>query len=329
MTAALIVASGKTANKEKLEPGKQIGTISAIERVVLLLRQAGIRTIVVCGEEEETKKLVPSMNLVFLSSPQGGEMLDSIQLGLNYLQGKCSQVLIAYVDIPMFSLRTVEALLEGEESVRVPAYSGQRGHPILLREEAFGPILSYHGTGGLKGAIKAAGLQRKVVEVEDAGILSDIQKDASYIDILPDHDASRLRLSCQFRIGRESVFYGPGVHQLLQLTRELGSLLDACRYMGISYSKGRKIIHTMEQQLGAPVIETQQGGRGGGYSRLTERAKAMMVSYDAFCEEAEEDLQALFRRHFAAQIEELEKSKFQSENSVDNESEEERPWNRD
>ncbi len=298
MTAALIIASGKTGSKENLDPGKKIGSISAVERVALLLQQAGIRQIVVCGDEEQLKKLVPAMNLVFLPAPQGGDMLSTIQTGLTYLQHKCAQVLIAYVDVPMFSLDTVQALLRGTGSVRVPAHSGRRGHPIVLTSDSIPAILAYRGGGGLKEAIAQAGLEREILEVDDCGILSDIQKDDSYIQILPDHDLSRLRLSCQFRIGRESVFYGPGVHQLLQLTQELGSLLDACRYMGISYSKGRKIIHVMESQLGTPVILTQQGGKGGGHSHLTSETRNMMSRYDAFCSDAEQMLQALFAKHF-------------------------------
>lgn len=108
------------------------------------------------------------------------------------------------------------------------------------------------------------------------------------------------RAALRFRLLAERVFYGPGPHKLLELTRELGSLSEACRCMGISYTKGRKLISTMEQQLGASVIETRQGGKGGGFSHLTPRARDLMARYSAFCLEAENVLQALFQKHFAA-----------------------------
>ena len=69
--------------------------------------------------------------------------------------------------------------------------------------------------------------------------------------------------------------------------------------MGMSYTKGRKIISTMEEQMGTPVLETQQGGKTGGGSRLTKAAKGMMVSYSAFQEEAEAALQEIFKKHFS------------------------------
>lgn len=308
MTAALIVAAGRTGSKAQLAPEKKTGMITAIERVALLFQQAGIRRIVVVCDGDGVKKLAPSMNLTFLTSPIGGEMLDSVKTGLAYLQGKCRRAFISYVDVPLFSLRTVRALLDAGGGAAVPSYNGRGGHPILLEAAVFGSVLSYTGGDGLKGAIDASGAERRFVAVDDPGIVSDIQKDDSYESLLPGHDAAKLRAAFQFRICRECVFYGPGAHQLLQLTRELGSLSDACRHMGISYSKGRKIIANMERQMGGPVIETQQGGKGGGGSRLTQRAAELMERYDAFCLEAEDALQILFQKHFATQSDEVRRT---------------------
>ncbi len=299
MITALIVASGKRSDRDTFDPGYKVGSISAIRRIVLLFQQAGIKKIVVCGEEEEVKKLVPSMNLVFLPAPPEGEMLDCIQRGVAYLQREASQILVCHVDIPLFSTKTVSSLLKAEGTICVPSHKGKRGHPILLRRDCFSSILSYRGGGGLKAAIRASGFERTTVEVEDQGIIVDVLEDENYSKLLPDHDAGKLRLSCQLRIGREEMFYGPGVHQLLLLTQEQGSLIDACKFMGISYSKGRKIIQTMEEQTGAPVLVTRQGGKGGGYSKLTEEAKTVLNHYDALLAEAEEILQKLFVKHFA------------------------------
>lgn len=109
---------------------------------------------------------------------------------------------------------------------------------------------------------------------------------------------SNITVSCKIRLGKEKGFYGPGVHQLLQLTEEYGSLSQACQQMGMSYSKGRKIIATMEEQLGVPILETRQGGKSGGFSHLTEAAKSMIEHYSAFWGEADDAIQAIFRKHF-------------------------------
>ena len=304
MTAALIISAGRTDRKDRFSPARQIGKISAIERIALLFKVAGIQRIVVVGDEEELpQKLVSSMNLVFLNVTSGGEMLDSIRRGLQYLQNKCTDVIVSYVDVPMFSLQTVQALLKASENVCIPSYHGRCGHPILLRNVCFDDIISYHGTDGLKGAIEAVGIKRQIIEVDDKGILTEPQSGVSYETLAAEHEISKMRASFQIRISKEKGFYGPGAHHLLQLTEELGSLSNACQHMGMSYTKGRKIISTMEEQMGTPVLETQQGGKTGGGSRLTEAAKQMMVRYSAFQDEADAALQKIFKKHFSEMIE--------------------------
>lgn len=113
-----------------------------------------------------------------------------------------------------------------------------------------------------------------------------------------DAGTEKLQLDFRIRLSRERAFYGPGTHQLLQLTDETGSLLEACRRMGISYSKGRKIIALTEQQLGYPVVESQQGGKSGGRSSVTEAGKALIRNYAAFCTEAKGQLESLFQKYF-------------------------------
>ena len=301
MTAALIIASGKTDGKEFLKPDKKIGTITAIERIVLSFQHSGIQRIVIVssGADDFVKKLVPSMNLTFLECADGPEMFDRIKTGLAYLEDKCTRALITYVDIPMFSADTVRALLDAHADLCIPSYRDRCGHPVLLQAAHFARVRSYTGGQGLKGATKALGLSIQIVEVADAGILSDIQKDTEYEKLLPDHDLAKLHASFRFRIYKERTFYGPGPHHLLCLTRETGSLSEACPYMGISYSKGRKIIAAIESQMGVRVIETQQGGRGGGFSHLTREAKELMRCYDAFCTDAKQVFQELFEKHFS------------------------------
>lgn len=128
---------------------------------------------------------------------------------------------------------------------------------------------------------------------------SEDTRTIAYEGLLADRNTMQLNASFQVKIRKEKGFYGPGVHRLLQLTEELGSLSNACHHMGMSYTKGRKLVSTMEKQLGVPVLETQQGGKTGGYSRLTKEAKLMMHCYAAFLEEAETILQEVFQKHFS------------------------------
>lgn len=300
MTAALIIAAGKAATQEEFEPEKELGTISAIQRIAIVLQRAGIERIaVVCEEDKnQVEKLTAHMNLVFLHGRKDAEMLDNIKTGLAYLQDKCSSALIARVDVPLFSIETVHQLMAAEGAVCVPAHHGRTGHPILLRAELFQSVLSYEGADGLSGAVAASGLPVRTVSVEDEGILADVQDAAICSHLVAEHDLAELHFDLRLRLMKERAFYGPGTHQLLQLTEETGSLLDACRLMGISYSKGRKLIFKTERQMGYAVIESQQGGKTGGRSIVTAKGKELMAAYSGLTAEARQCLQQLFQKYF-------------------------------
>lgn len=300
MTAALIIAAGQTGGARRFEPEKEVGTLSALKRSVLTFQMAGVERIaVVCdGEEDRAEKLIPHMNVVFLHSSHTGEMLESIKTGLSYLQDKCSAVLISHTDVPLFSVETVKRLLEAEGEICVPVCGGRGGHPIRLSAGQIPGVLGYDGPDGLAGAIRAAGVEKTRLEVDDEGILANVRDGRKYEHLISGYEKQGLRPGFRFQLLGDRPFYGPGAHQLLHLTEETGSLMDACRLMGISYSKGRKIIANLERHMDCPVLERTRGGKSGGASTVTEAGKALMETYGAFCQEAEEYLTQLFSKYF-------------------------------
>ena len=80
----------------------------------------------------------------------------------------------------------------------------------------------------------------------------------------------------------DTKFFGPGVAELLELIDSEGSVKDACRAMGISYSKGRTILRRAEEMLGVTLFTIQHGGLGGGAAALTDSARSIVSSYKAF-----------------------------------------------
>jgi molybdate transport repressor ModE-like protein len=304
MVSALIIAAGKTARRDNFDPQKEVGTIPAIQRVVMVFQRAGIeRIVVVCDESgDRTEKLAANMNVIFLYSRKDAEMLDSIKTGLVYLQNKCTGVMITHTDIPLFSVETVRALMAADGEIRIPSHNGNIGHPMFLRAECFPAILSYCGSGGLAGAVETSDFQRRLVDVEDEGVLTNVhyKKKKAYEHLVAGHNLMQLTPDIRIRLVREKPFYGPGAHQLLQLTEEMKSVREACRRMGISYSKGRGIIAIIEQQLGYPVIKSQQGGKTGGHSTVNQKGRELISSYAGFCAEARQYIQGLFDKYFTA-----------------------------
>jgi len=302
MVAALIIAAGKTARENSFQPLAEVGTIPAIQRIVMVFQRAGIERIVVICDDHDSKIEAPTahMNLVYLPGCKDAEMFDNVKVGLAYLSDKCAAAMITHVGVPLFSVETVHALISAEGAVRTPSHHGKAGHPMLLSSENFSAILSYSGDGGLAGAVKTLGLQRKFIEVTDEGVLTNLHDGESYEHLLPGHSLMKLHPDIRIRVAREKPFYGPGSHLLLRLTDETGSLREACRHMGISYTKGRALILRIEQQLGYPVIESRQGGKAGGNSVVTEQGKELIQNYTKFLEEVKDCINELFSRYFTS-----------------------------
>ena len=93
-------------------------------------------------------------------------------------------------------------------------------------------------------------------------------------------------------------FYGPGVHDLLSGIREHGSVKEACAAMGLSYSKGRRIIKHAEAVLGYPLVIRRQGGAAGGSANLTPQADDFMARYHQLMESVSEYTQEQLQKFF-------------------------------
>lgn len=86
---------------------------------------------------------------------------------------------------------------------------------------------------------------------------------------------------------------GHGRIELLQRIAEAGSISQAAKNMGMSYKAAWDAINTMNNLAGAPLVERNTGGKGGGGTRLTARAQRLIASFHLIEEEHRRFLQAL------------------------------------
>ncbi|HAL18700.1 MAG TPA: hypothetical protein DCO86_03660 [Spirochaetaceae bacterium] len=70
--------------------------------------------------------------------------------------------------------------------------------------------------------------------------------------------------------------FGKGIASLLEKTRETGSVNEACRDLGISYSKAMKIIKRAEQMIQVVLLERRKGGSDREGSKLTRDADKLL-----------------------------------------------------
>ncbi len=93
--------------------------------------------------------------------------------------------------------------------------------------------------------------------------------------------------------------FGDGPWDILTRVERTGSLRQAAAEIKMSYSQAWRLLKTIEKKLGYPLLEKQTGGAGGGYSKLTSRAKALTNAYGQFRSEAAQALEKMHKAHLS------------------------------
>ena len=239
------------ANQEVAKPLLQVGAIPIIRRIVITYQQVGVFPIVVVvgGDDEELKRELSALGVIFLKYEQGGtpELMDSVRTGLQYLQGKCSRVVFAPVNVPMFTPDTLQTLLGTEGEIVVPSWQGRGGHPIVLSDGVIPQIISYSGENGLRGALET--LPRTWVDVDDKGILANAHDEEELNRHLGVHNFSILHPALHMQLEKEESFFSARLKLLLYLIGDTNNMRTACTRSGVSHSKAWDMINRLERCL--------------------------------------------------------------------------------
>jgi molybdate transport repressor ModE-like protein len=301
-TGALILAAGKSSDSEFCVPLYKVGAISAVQRLILTFSRAKIEDVVVVfgDEADKIERHIGRMGVVCLRNPQfkQTQMFDSVKIGFRYLAGKCDQVLVTPVDVPLFTLDTVQTLIQSGEKLAVPVYNGERGHPMLVAGEQMSELMKYEGSSGLWGAVQDCGWECTLVDVDDPGILIDVIKNHNYKDILSAHSLRDLHVQIKLSLMKEEPFFGAGSAHLLSMIENTGSVRMACQQIGLSYSKAWQMIALMERQWGMSIVHRQQGGKHGGEAHVTPMGKELLERFRQFEKSSKAAVEEIFHQYF-------------------------------
>ena len=283
---ALIVAAGMSSRMGEFKPMLSIGSISVAQRVVATLSQAGVSKIVMVTGYNATilERHLAGNGIIFLRNEQyeTTQMFDSVKIGLRYLQDKCDRVLFTPVDVPLFTAKTVKAILDSGASLAAPMCDGKQGHPILISNELISEILNDCGEMGLKGAMDRCSVPLMRIEVEDPGTIHDADTPEDYSALVEYHNSQLVRPVINVSLTKEKPFFDSKIAMLLMLIDETKSVRAAGQRMQLSYSSCWNIIRTLESQLNSSLIERSQGGAGGSTSVLTDRGRELLERYNAY-----------------------------------------------
>lgn len=118
-------------------------------------------------------------------------MLSSLQTGLRVVPDAASQVMFTLVDHPAVSEATIDRLIaefaSSSRMLAIPRYGERRGHPVLLARRVAEEILALPPESSAKDVVRGHRDETLFVDVDDPGVLRDIDLPSDYDDLVREH----------------------------------------------------------------------------------------------------------------------------------------------
>jgi molybdenum cofactor cytidylyltransferase len=183
--SALILAAGTSSrfgmNKLLLPFGGKTVLESTIGKFCL----NEIDEIIVVGGAfmEDFKKAIHIKKVKWiLNSDYKKGMSSSLRIGLSNLQNGSDGVFVTPADMPLFKTATVKRMIAKFEKgkILIPTFGKKKGHPVLLDRELFDKFASYRSDKILYDGIQRNLRQVELIDVDDEGILVDLDLKEDY-----------------------------------------------------------------------------------------------------------------------------------------------------
>ncbi len=177
--AAVVPAAGKS---ERFGSMKLLATIDGeplLNHTLRSLLEGGVDHIVVVVAPQvdlhAATLLIDTRVTVVVNHERSRGMFSSIQAGLAATDA--TTVLVLPADMPFVRSGTVSAILaraeENDEVVR-PSVGDQHGHPIALPGRIREQLMEMDAGISLKQALTDAGVEVREIDVDDVGVLRDV-----------------------------------------------------------------------------------------------------------------------------------------------------------
>jgi molybdenum cofactor cytidylyltransferase len=188
--AAIILAAGKSTRMGEAKQLLLLGDRTVLGQTIENVRRSAVDEIVlVLGSSADAIRrqlpisLLEGINVVVNPAYEQG-MASSLRAGLAALDPQVDAALIVLADQPFVRPETLNQLADhhrrSKAQIVIPSYQGVRGNPVLLDRSVFAEVMALEGDIGCR-AIFSTHTERTVkLEVEDEGILLDIDNQEDY-----------------------------------------------------------------------------------------------------------------------------------------------------
>jgi molybdenum cofactor cytidylyltransferase len=189
MIASVILSAGASARMGTPKANLKIGNTTFINCILTKLHSCATAGIyIVTGYHHrqilyELDRTNPCTILHNTNAEQG--QLSSLQLALRNFDQQITGMLVVLVDHPLVLENTYRELLESArvnpQSIIIPVYQQQRGHPVYFGRKFFEALLETPLNLGAREVIKKNSQSVFTLPVSDPGIVQDIDTPADLI----------------------------------------------------------------------------------------------------------------------------------------------------
>jgi molybdenum cofactor cytidylyltransferase len=189
--AAVILAAGASRRMGSPKALLQFQGETFLNRLVRVLGSVAGPVIVVLGHHAENirERAMGAAQFVINPDPERGQ-LSSLQTALAAVPPSVEGFLFTPVDSPAVKESTVRELMTAfrnrnpETLFVIPRYQGRRGHPVFAAPALLREFLALPLTAQAKDIVHAHVPRTEYVDVEDPGVLADIDDRAAYQELV-------------------------------------------------------------------------------------------------------------------------------------------------
>jgi CTP:molybdopterin cytidylyltransferase MocA len=186
----LILAAGRSIRMGKPKALLSVGQggPSFVRHLALTLLEGGVADVLVVGrpDDQALRKEIDDIGLRFVPNPDADSgQLSSVLAGLNAADRPgVAGLLVTPVDAPLVGAATVRQLLAAIGNRHLPlvraTHKGRHGHPVVFARRVFDELRHADPGVGAKAIVQRYVLEGIDLEVDDAGVLLDIDEPVDY-----------------------------------------------------------------------------------------------------------------------------------------------------
>ena len=179
--AAIILAAGQSSRMGRPKPLLRYQGQTFLDRLISCFTGLASPIVVVLGyQSDEVRAGIERGDAVefVLNTDPGRGMLSSLQCGLANLPGHLDGVFFMPADLPQLRRSTIQTIASTPGPLVIPRFDGRNGHPVRVSTDIVREVLALPVTAKASDVIHRN--RATFVDVDDAGVLEDIDTPADY-----------------------------------------------------------------------------------------------------------------------------------------------------